>query len=62
MKKTIFTAVLIGSMLVCAGSVFAAGNGKGSGDCDQLRDGSCQITLKGSGDRDQLRDGSCQTA
>lgn len=33
------------AMLVSAGSVFAAGNGagmKGSGDHDQLRDGSCQ--------------------
>ena len=62
MKKTIFTAVLIGSMLVSASSVFAAGNGagmRGSGDCDRLRDGSC---LVGTGDQDRLRDGSCLIA
>lgn len=68
MKKSIFTVVLIGSMLVSANSVFAAGNGacmKGSGDCDRLRDGTCLIALtdtKGSGDQDQLMDGSCLIA
>lgn len=72
MKRIVFTLVLVGSMLVSAGSVFASGNG----DCDRgqtklhLRDGSCQTSLAGmqgagSGAGDliklHLRDGSCQT-
>ncbi|WP_353853006.1 hypothetical protein [Dehalobacter restrictus] len=69
MKKTIFALVLVGTMLISTGSVFAAVNGTCDQDRDQtrlkLKDGSCQTAMKGAGDRDQirlfLRDGSCQT-
>lgn len=58
MKKSIITAVLIGSMLVSANSVFAAGNEAGSGDQDKLKDGSCLVAL-GDQVKDQLKDESC---
>ena len=60
MKKSIVTAVLIGSMLVSANSVFAAGNGAGYGDQDKLRDGSCLAI--GNQVKDQLKDESCLVA
>ena len=73
MKRIIFTLVLVGSMLVSAGSVFASGIGSGDQTKLHLRDGSCQTAMAGGrgagfGAGDQirlhlhLRDGSCQTA
>ena len=69
--KVIMAALLMCMVLISVGSVMAKQQGDGKGDCDQLRDGSCEDTscepvgdqlLDGEPDRirERLKDGSCQ--
>ena len=61
-KKVIMAALLMCIVMLSVGSVMAKQQGDGKGDCDQLRDGSCDDTsCEPLGDQvpDRSRDGSC---